>query len=143
MRAKIDDFLRRRLCSMVAPPALSVGPALATGCNAHVPERPACTVHDVEDDTESAAREIAAALEGCELPALKAAILSHAELSSISRTPPDLPAYEEMVTRWLSTRSFAECTPSQTTTPFERTGTHMRSDVTLVDLDGRWRVLVR
>jgi hypothetical protein len=237
MRARIDAILRRGLRSMVAPPALSMGLALATGCKAHVPERSPCTVYDFDDEAEnapclvsrpegvliyaatpppgdapappyygpdegiappsdgpdgtpgtraplgpaptlfkprpeSAAREIAAAIEGCDLPTLRAAILSYDELSAISRTPPDATAYEELVTRWFAKWSLTECTPRHTTTaprqptiksavnvpagaewksplaivsvtlPLQ-TSPEQPSQISMVDLDGRWRILLR
>jgi hypothetical protein len=234
MRARIEAILRRGLRSMVAPPAFSVGLALATGCKAHVAERSPCTVYDFEDEKangpcvasrpegvaiysatsppdettappyygpdeglappappgppaplgppanlfkprpESAAREIATAIERCDLQALRAAILSHEELSSLSRTPPDAAVYDERVRRWLADWSLTDCAPVQPTADSVRpqpaiksvvnvpagaewksplaivsvtlpvkTGAAELSQVLLVDLGGRWRILLR
>jgi hypothetical protein len=78
---------------------------------------------------ESAAREIAAAIERCDLSTIRAAILSHGELSSLSRTPPDATAYEERITRWLGNWSLTDCTPSLPTTESPRPQPSIKSVV--------------
>ena len=121
MRARVEGYLRRRLCRLVVPPAFGVGVALTGACRAHIPpgEDPALTSQtaDAEPDdldrpegipiysaafkpntglpayrqVKSRASDIALAVEKCDRLFLRTAILSHAEFASLRAGPQPLP----------------------------------------------------